>query len=83
MNKAPKDNSRAARNNMLIDLGYAVLSAKESAERINSPGNFDKAKAEARRADILKDNELVNTYMEINGITKLSEVGPRLLKESL
>ena len=83
MNKAPKDNSRAARNNMLIDLGYSVLSAKESAERINSPGNFDKAKAEARRADILKDNELVNTYMEINGITKLSEVGPRLLKESL
>ena len=83
MNKAPKDNNRAARNNMLIDLGYAVLSAKESAERINSPGNFDKAKAEARRADILKDNELVNTYMEINGITKLSEVGPRLLKESL
>ena len=83
MNKAPKDNSRAARNNMLIDLGYSILSAKESAERINSPGNFDKAKAEARRADILKDNELVNTYMEINGITKLSEVGPRLLKESL
>ena len=83
INKAPKDNSRAARNNMLIDLGYSILSAKESAERINSPGNFDKAKAEARRADILKDNELVNTYMEINSITKLSEVGPRLLKESL
>ena len=83
MNKAPKDNSRAARNNMLIDLGYSILSAKESAERINSPGNFDKAKAEARRADILKDNELVNTYMEINSITKLSEVGPKLLKESL
>lgn len=83
INKAPKDNSRDARNNMLIDLGYAILSARESAERINSPGNFDKAKAEARRADILKDNALVNTYMEINGITKLSEVGPRLLKESL
>lgn len=83
INKAPKDNSRDARNNMLIDLGYAILSARESAERINSPGNFDKAKAEARRADILKDNALVNTYMEINSITKLSEVGPRLLKESL
>lgn len=83
INKAPKDNSRDARNNMLIDLGYAILSARESAERINSPGNFDKAKAEARRADILKDNALVNTYMKINGITKLSEVGPRLLKESL
>lgn len=83
INKAPKDNSRDARNNMLIDLGYAILSARESAERINSPGNFDKAKAEARRADILKDNALVNTYMEINGITNLSKVGPRLLKESL
>ena len=83
MNKAPKDNNRAARNNMLIDLGYSILSAKESAERINSPGNYDKAKAEARRADILKDNELVNTYMKINSITKLSEVGPKLLKESL
>lgn len=83
MNKSPKENSRAARNNMLIDLGYAVLSAKETAEKINSPGNFDKAKAEARRADILNDEQLLSDYMKDKGISKLSEVSDKLLNENL
>ena len=83
MNKSPKENSRAARNNMLIDLGFAILTAKESAEQINNPGNFDKAKAEARRADILKDNNLVDAYMKDRKITKLSKVSESLLNESL
>lgn len=83
MNKSSKENSRAARNNMLIDLGFAVLTARETAEKINSPGNFDKAKAEARRADILNDITLIDAYMKDRKITKLSDVNSKLFSESL
>lgn len=53
-NKAPKDNSLRARNNLLIDMMWGVLTHPDTASRILNPGSFDYQKRAARIVRILE-----------------------------
>lgn len=76
-------NNRAQRNNMIIDIAYAILTHKSTAEKINDPGTFDKAKLAARIATITNDIDILRAYMEDKGLTDLRSTVASLLKEDL
>lgn len=84
INKKPQEQSRAARNNMIFDLAYSILTNKDTAEKIHNPGSFDKAKREARMAKIAGDKQLLaiwkNTHNTSNNVDVTVE---SLLKASL
>lgn len=63
-NKEGDEQSRDARNNLLIDISYAILTSPQMAEIIQNPGNFDKAKLGARVARILSDKDLLEAFMD-------------------
>lgn len=54
-NKTPKENGTKARNNMIIDLMWGVLTNADTASKILNPGGFDKQKAAARIITILEN----------------------------
>lgn len=84
INKKPQEQSRAARNNMIFDLAYSILTNKDTAEKIHNPGSFDKAKREARMAKIAGDKQLLtiwsNTHNTSNNVDATVD---SLLKASL
>lgn len=51
--KSAKDNGLRARNNLLIDMMYGVLTNADTASKILNPGGFDYQKQAARIATIL------------------------------
>lgn len=55
-NKSVKDNSLEARNNLLIDMMYGVLTNADTASKILNPGGFDYQKKAARIMTILNDS---------------------------
>lgn len=67
-NLTPEFNDRRARNNMLIDISYAILQHPDTAEKILNPGNFDKMKTAERIATITSDNRLKANFAEYLGI---------------
>lgn len=81
--KEAKDQTRAARNNMLIDISYGILTNKDTAEKIHNPGNFDKAKVAARVANIINNKEMFEEYMNSKGFTNPQEAAKGLLKADL
>lgn len=52
-NKSPQENSLEARNNLLIDMMYGVLTNADTASKILNPGGFDYQKRAARIMAIL------------------------------
>jgi hypothetical protein len=62
--KTPQKNSRAARNNMLIDIIHGILTNPDTAEKIHNPGNFDKAKLQARITEIITDRNILSEFQE-------------------
>lgn len=68
--KEVKDNSRIARNNMLIDISYAILTHKDTAEKMHNPGNYDKAKKAARISNIIGDKVLLERFIKQRNITR-------------
>lgn len=68
--KLPQEQSRAARNNMLIDISYGILTHPDTAEKILNPGNFDKAKIAARIATIISNRELVEEFADEYRLSK-------------
>ena len=84
INKKPQEQSRAARNNMIFDLAYSILTSKDTAEKIHNPGSFDKAKREAKMAKIAGDKQLLtiwsNTHNTSNNVDATVD---SLLKASL
>lgn len=62
--KTPQENSRAARNNMLIDIIHGILTNPDTAEKIHNPGNFDKAKLQARITEIITDRNILSEFQE-------------------
>lgn len=71
MGKKAKDNSLQARNNMLIDLMWGVLTNPDTASKMVNPGGFDSQKAAARIMTILNsvsEAELTKTLKKY-GIT--------------
>lgn len=55
-NKSPQENSLEARNNLLIDMMYGVLTNADTASKILNPGGFDYQKRSARIMTILNDS---------------------------
>lgn len=55
-NKSPQENSLEARNNLLIDMMYGVLTNADTASKILNPGGFDYQKRAARIMTILNDS---------------------------
>ena len=66
INKKPQEQSRAARNNMIFDLAYSILTSKDTAEKIHNPGSFDKAKREAKMAKIAGNKQLLDIWSKEN-----------------
>lgn len=80
-NKSPQENSLEARNNLIIDMMWGVLTNADTASRILNPGGFDYLKRAARIVNILESNyELdLRRYLDIPS----GSVVPRLLSMSL
>jgi len=72
--KKPHENNLQARNNLLIDLMYGVLTNSDTASKILNPGGFDYQKKAARIVTIL-----TNTY-EKDLAKNLSEGGVKFDK---
>lgn len=84
INKKPQEQSRAARNNMIFDLAYSILTNKDTAEKIHNPGSFDKAKREARMAKIAGDKQLLTIWSNThNTSNNVDATVNSLLKASL
>lgn len=64
-----QDNNRAQRNNMIIDIAYGILTHPSTAEKINSPGSFDKLKRIGEMTTLASTPEYLMQYLEENGIT--------------
>lgn len=69
LDKKPQEQSRAARNNMIFDLAYSILTSKDTAEKIHNPGSFDKAKREAKMAKIAGNKQLLTLWSKENHTT--------------
>lgn len=54
--KTPQENSLKARNNLLIDMMWGVLTNADTASKILNPGGFDYQKRSARIMAILNDS---------------------------
>ena len=54
--KAPQDNSLEARNNLLIDMIWGILTNADTASKILNPGGFDYQKRAARIVSILSSS---------------------------
>ena len=71
--KSPQENSLEARNNLLIDMMYGVLTNTDTASKILNPGNFDYQRRAARILTILNSSSekelaqaLKNAGVELN-----------------
>lgn len=81
--KAPEANNRRQRNNMIIDIAFGILTHKDTAEKINNPGSFDKAKLAARIATITNDRDILYSYIEENKLGGINDVIKSLLNADL
>ena len=64
-NKTPQENSLEARNNLLIDMMWGVLTNADTASKILNPGGFDYPKKAARIVSILKSSYEVNLRRDL------------------
>ena len=53
-NKSPFENGLKARNNLLIDMMWGILTNPDTSEKMLNPGGFDEQKAAAKVINILK-----------------------------
>ena len=72
--KSPQENSLEARNNLLIDMMYGVLTNADTVSKILNPGGFDYQKRSARIMTILNDS------YESDLSTALQAIGVKLDK---
>lgn len=64
------DMSREQRDNMLIDISYAILSHPAMAMNVNNPGSFDKIKRISRITEIAENPTYREAYMKEFNVTK-------------
>ena len=62
--------SREQRDNMLIDISYAILSHPAMAMNVNNPGSFDKIKRISRITEIAENPTYREAYMKEFNVTK-------------
>lgn len=82
VNKSPQDNSREARNNMLIDISYSILTHPDTAYKFLSPGNFDTIKKWARASEIITRPTVLKVFMENYNVNNPSELESTLKQMS-
>lgn len=81
-NKNPEEQSLAARNNMLINIAFSILTNKDTASKILTPGSFDKLKKVSRINIILSNRDIYEKFKEEFGLTD-DNVGGFLLNAQL
>ena len=64
-NKTPQENSLEARNNLMIDMMWGVLTNSDTASKILNPGGFDYQKKAARIVSILNSSYEVDLRREL------------------
>lgn len=64
--KAPQENSLEARNNLIIDMMWGVLTNADTASKILNPGGFDYQKKAARIVSILSSSYESNLRRDLN-----------------
>lgn len=64
--KSPQENSLEARNNLLIDMMWGVLTNADTASKILNPGGFDYQKKSARIINILQSSRESELRKELN-----------------
>lgn len=65
-NKAPQENSLEARNNLMIDMMWGVLTNADTASKILNPGGFDYQKKAARIISILSSSYESDLKRDLN-----------------
>lgn len=65
-NKSPQENGLKARNNLLIDMMWGVLTNEDTASKILNPGGFDYQKKAARIINILQSSRESELRKELN-----------------
>lgn len=60
----PQENTKEARNNMLIDIAYSILTHPDIALDVITPGNFDDLKLADRKAQLLNSNYLLRQFAD-------------------
>lgn len=81
-NKSPQENSLEARNNLLIDMMYGVLTNADTASKILNPGGFDYQEKSARIMTILNDSYESDLVKALNeGGVKFNKTIKRAGKE--
>lgn len=73
-NKSPKENGRKARNNMLIQMIFGILTSKEGSEQLFNPQGFKDFKRAAKINRILTDPQLREQL-----VRNTEETGPGVL----
>lgn len=79
-NKTPQENSLEARNNLLIDMMWGILTNADTASKILNPGGFDYQKKAARIVNILNSSYESDLRKEL-GIGKSSIISKLLSME--
>ena len=82
-NKKPQEQSIEARNNLIIDMMWSVLTHPDTASKILNPGGFDDQKSAARIIDILKSSSLeeLSTLLNTNADNVVNVLNNISLKE--
>lgn len=65
-NKTPQENNLEARNNLMIDMMWGVLTNADTASKILNPGGFDYQKKAARIVSILSSSYESNLRRDLN-----------------
>lgn len=63
--KSPAENTRAQRNNHLIDIAFSALTNADTVDKFVSPGSFDKLKKAAKMSEILDNPDYIDTAINI------------------
>ena len=66
--KTPKQNGRRARNTMLVQIMYKILTSQEGAENMFNPQHFEGVKESSKMMRIMQDRNLLDKYMEENNL---------------
>ena len=68
-NLKPEENSLAARNNLIIDMMYGVLTNPDTASKILNPGGFDYQKRAAKIVSILQNSTIESLREDLKGMS--------------
>lgn len=85
-NKTPQENSLKARNNLLLDMWWGVLTNRDTASKVLNPGGFDYQKTAARIISILQSSTEASLRKELgihsgSIIAKLQSMEPKALEK--